>query len=67
MNAITIHRWSGIGDGRYTGQKLQQLVCQNEQSAGAKERITSTEMVIKDENSMMSRNMLDKLETVFNI
>ena len=67
MNAMTIHRWSGIGDGRYTGQKLQQLVCHDDQCAGAKERIISTEMLIIDEISMMSRNMLDKLETVCRI
>ncbi|XP_078330779.1 uncharacterized protein LOC144624727 [Crassostrea virginica] len=67
MNAMTIHRCSGIGDGRYTGQKLQQLVCHDDQCAGAKERIISTEMLIIDEISMMSRHMLDKLETVCRI
>ena len=63
---MTIHLWSGLGDGRYTGQTPQQLhvVCHNDQCAGAKERIITTEMLSIDEISMTSRHMLDKLEKI---
>ena len=61
INAMTIHLWSGSGDGRY-GQTLQQLVCHDDQCAGAKDCIITTEMLSIDEISMTSRHMLDKLE-----
>ena len=62
MNAMTVHRWSGIGDGSYISQKLQQLVCHDEQCAGAKERIISTVMLIIDDISMMNGNMIDWID-----
>ena len=67
MSAMTIHKWSGIGDGRFSGQKLKKLLCHEEQYAGAKERIVTTDTLIIDEISMLSLAMFDNLETVCQI
>lgn len=61
---MTIHKWSGIGDGRFTGNKLRQLLVNDEQYQTAYTRIRTTDLLIIDEISMFRKQMMDNLENV---
>lgn len=37
MGAMTIHKWSGLGDGRFSGQKIKVLLPNDEAYIAAKE------------------------------
>ena len=61
---MTIHKWSGLNDGRFTNQKLIHLISNDERYAATKRRILNVDILIIDEISMMSRVMFEKLEMV---
>ncbi|WAR07858.1 PIF1-like protein, partial [Mya arenaria] len=52
-DATTIHRWSGIGDGRHSVEDLKDIISNNKQYLDVKNRIHETDVLIIDECSMM--------------
>ncbi|XP_062621908.1 uncharacterized protein LOC134283468 [Saccostrea cucullata] len=67
MGAMTIHKWSGLGGGRFSGGKLKMLLQHDEAYVAAKENFLGTDWLIVDEISMFSAQMLDKLDVVCSI
>ena len=64
---MTIHKWSGLNDGRFTNERLIHLISNDERYAATKRRILDVDILIIDEISMMSRVMFEKLEMVLRI
>lgn len=62
VQASTLHYWSGILDGRYAHEKLAELYDNDDKFASAKERINSSECLIIDKISMLSRKTFEMLE-----
>jgi len=56
--ATTLHRWSGIHDGRFSSDDIINLILSNE---SAVERVRGTDVLIIDEISMLSRKLFDQL------
>ena len=61
MGASTQHHWSGILDGRYSHEKLAEQY-DNDKFASAKRRISSSDCLVIDEISMLSRKIFEMLE-----
>ncbi|XP_062613763.1 uncharacterized protein LOC134275497, partial [Saccostrea cucullata] len=57
--ATTLHHWAGILDGRYSCEELEELFLNDDKFAAARERIQSTEILIIDEISMLSKKIID--------
>ena len=55
-NAMTLHKWSGIGDGRYEKHTILDKVLHFPEYADVRKRITTTDVLIVDEVSMLSLN-----------
>ena len=64
---MTIHKWSGINDGRFSSTRLVHLVSNDARLEGARKRILEVDILIIDEISMMSKSMLEKLESILRI
>ncbi|XP_053388253.1 uncharacterized protein LOC123543993 [Mercenaria mercenaria] len=60
-NACTLHRWSGINDGRYSSSEIVNILLSNE---GALHRIRSTDVLIIDEVSMLSKKLFEQLVSI---
>lgn len=63
-DASTIHRWSGIGDGRLSIDDLKDVINNNKQYSDAKKRVLETDLLIIDECSMMSRKFFESLNVI---
>ncbi|XP_060602417.1 uncharacterized protein LOC132755555 [Ruditapes philippinarum] len=62
---MTVHKWSGLGDGRLTAQQLNTLIdASDDHYVAAAERLKNVDILIIDEISMLSKCMFDKLEAV---
>ncbi|WAR29169.1 PIF1-like protein [Mya arenaria] len=62
---MTVHKWSGLGDGRFTAQQLNRLIdASDDHYVAAAERMKNVDILIIDEISMLSKCMFDKLEAV---
>ena len=66
-NAMTIHKWSGIGDGRYGTDAIQGVVKHNASFSEVRRRIMTTDVLVIDECSMMSKNFFLSLNEVCKI
>lgn len=64
MKPTTIHKWTGIGDGRYSSEQLRNSMDQDPNYEAAKDRLINIDILVIDEVSMLSRAMLDKLDTI---
>ncbi|CAC5424370.1 PIF1 [Mytilus coruscus] len=64
FEATTLHHWSGILDGRYIIDQMKELYDHDDRFATAKLRIEQTECLMIDEISMLSRKILELLESV---
>lgn len=64
---MTVHRWSGIGDGRYCAGKIEKLLLYDESHRASLVRIKCTELLIIDEIYMLSEHMFNLLEHVCSI
>lgn len=55
VGATTLHHWSRIKDGRLTKDELEKTFLFDEQFADARKKIHSTQTLIIDEVSMLSK------------
>ncbi|OOZ35769.1 AAA family ATPase [Solemya elarraichensis gill symbiont] len=62
LNALTLHKWSGIGDGRYANGELLHLINTDERFIACKQRILETKVLVIDEISMISSRVLTQVE-----
>ena len=66
-NAMTIHKWSGIGDGRFSPDILRNVICNNVHYRDVCERIKNTDILVVDECSMVSKRMFNSLNELFQL
>lgn len=67
LNAKTLHRWSGIDDGRYSPSEIRTVVQNNAKYASVVNDIKHTDILIIDEISMLSKKMFECLNEVCSI
>jgi hypothetical protein len=56
FNYYTLHKWSGIEDGRHLDEELIHLVKTDERFLSAKNNIETVQTLIVDEISMIGQN-----------
>lgn len=61
---MTLHKWAGLRDGRFSGKKLVSLLDDDIYYEPAKDRMKHVDILIVDEISMLSAASLDNLESV---
>jgi ATP-dependent DNA helicase PIF1 len=64
MNTSTLHHWSGILDGRYSVEKLEELYQNDDKYSAAKQRILEADCLIIDEISMLTQKIFELVECV---
>jgi len=64
IGGITIHSWSGIGDGRFSNIDLVRKISVDEHFQKYQSNILKTDCLIIDEISMLSAKLFDQLETI---
>ena len=64
VGGITIHSWSGIGDGRYGNDELVRKLETDEHFSKYKENISKCDTLIVDEISMLSAKLFTQLEYI---
>lgn len=67
LKAMTIHKWSGIHDGRFISSRLAHLILNDPLLESARKRIFQVDVLIIDEISMLSKSMFEKLEAALRI
>lgn len=65
LNATTLHRWSGIEDGRYS--EIKTVFLNNAKYALVASNIRNTDIFIIDEVSMLSEKVFESLNEVCSI
>ncbi|MES9879373.1 MAG: AAA family ATPase [Sedimenticola sp.] len=63
-DAITVHHWAGILDGRHGPETLAELFDNDDNFVAARSRIQETECLIIDEISMLSKRTFELIEFV---
>ena len=63
-NAQTLHSWAGILDGRYSESQITELILNDEKYKNTLNRIQSTDCLIIDELSMISKGTFEKIEYI---
>lgn len=64
IGGVTLHSWSGIGDGRFSNEQLLQKLKTNEHFAKYKTNIKQTDILIIDEISMLSAKLFNQVEFI---
>lgn len=64
VGGTTLHSWSGIGDGRFSPEKLYKKLLYDESYYEKRQAIINTDVLIVDEISMLSMKIFDTLEYV---
>ena len=64
LEATTLHRWAGIQDGRHSQERLIELITTDEAYSSVKQRITNVDVLVIDEVSMISKKIVDILNTL---
>ena len=59
---MTVHKWSGIRDGRYPGSAVRRLLQTDDNYQDARSRIVNTDILVVDEVSMISKRLFEILE-----
>jgi uncharacterized iron-regulated protein len=62
FGAKTVHKWSGIEDGRHLDEKLIHLVKTDERFLSAKNNIETVQTLIVDEISMIGAKVLNQVQ-----
>ena len=60
----TIHSWSGIGDGRESGDKLLEKIKSQREYGKQLQNILTTDCLIIDEISMLSQKLFENIEEI---
>lgn len=63
--STTLHHWAGIMDGRFTHNKLEEFLNNDDRFAEAKKKIQQTQCLIIDEISMLSAKVFNMVEFVY--
>jgi len=61
-NACTLHKWTGLSDGRYSNEQLLHLISTDEKYEKVKESILKVDYLFIDEISMISSKTLSQVE-----
>ena len=64
LDAVTLHHWSGLGDGRLSKEKLCARFLSDDKLAEARKRISAADVLAIDEIGMVSEVAFEKLEAV---
>ncbi|XP_033756127.1 ATP-dependent DNA helicase RRM3-like [Pecten maximus] len=62
LGAQTLHKWSGIEDGRHLNEEIAHLVKTDERFMKAKQNIETVDVLIIDEVSMVSAKVLNQVQ-----
>ncbi|XP_033729325.1 ATP-dependent DNA helicase pif1-like [Pecten maximus] len=62
LGAQTVHKWSGIEDGRHLNEEIAHLVKTDERFMKAKQNIETVDVLIIDEVSMVSAKVLNQVQ-----
>ena len=63
-DASTVHYWAGLKDGRYSDKTLLHLMNTSEEFQNARKRISSVDILMIDEISMLSMKVFEQLEFI---
>lgn len=61
LHASTLHRWSGIEDGRHSPSEIKTVILNNVKYAHVVENVRKTDILIIDEVSMLSKKVFESL------
>lgn len=64
LGATTLHHWCGIMDCRYSEEKMQELIMNDDKFAAARGRIVKADVLFIDEIGMLSRKVFEMAESV---
>ena len=64
LNATTLHKFAGLGDGRYSDDELLNLIKTDERYIKTKNNISTADVLIIDEVSMVSAKLFRQVELV---
>lgn len=64
LGGTTLHKWSGIGDGRYLNEEIVHLIKTDERFNDVKDNVQSTNTLIIDEISMISSKVLGQVQFI---
>lgn len=67
MKVTTLHKWAGLEDGRHSAEEIVNILTQTPYHAETRQRIKSTDVLIIDEASMMSKKIFETLIEVCSI
>lgn len=62
--AVTLHSWSGMDDGRYESEQLCNLLQNGVKYKHALRRILTTDVLLVDEVSMLSKKLFEQLSHI---
>ena len=64
LGGTTLHKWSGIGDGRYLNEEIVHLIRTDERFHEVRNNVQSIHTLIVDEISMISAKVLGQVEFI---
>lgn len=64
LSSTTIHKWSGINDGRHSSLEICDVIKTNPHYSDVIKRVEEVELLIIDECSMLSKQLFDTLNAV---
>ena len=65
LKAITIHRYAGQLDGRFSNEELSDMLSHNDDRRDTHDSVLNTDVIVIDEVSMLSQRTLEQLNFVF--
>ena len=64
LKAITIHRYAGLLDGRFSNEELSDMLLHDDDRRDTHDSILNTDVIVIDEVSMLSQRTLEQLNFV---
>ena len=62
LDPMTLHQFAGLEDGRYSDEHLLHLILTDERYIDTKSRIMTTDVLVIDELSMVSKKIFERVE-----